>query len=155
MSVVGKDIKFSEVQEAAKAHESTINDFITAALSTTIRKYFDIAKFNSTKDITVAFPINIRYSLPTRAEEVVIGNYFTIQLMNIPVSSDYLSVIGIVHKEMSRIKHSSEAYAIYLLSFVTGTVMPYTLAYKMMHFLTKRVSFQFSNLPGPKAPLVY
>ncbi len=32
--------------------------------------------------------------------------------------------------------------------------MPYEFTYWMLHEVSKRISFQFSNLPGPKKPIV-
>ena len=46
-------------------------------MGVTLKKYFAEKSFNHTDHVTVVFPINIRYNLPTKPEEIVIGNYFS------------------------------------------------------------------------------
>jgi hypothetical protein len=59
-----------------------------------------------------------------------------------------------MHKNLTQIKNSAQTYGMYIVSLISGTIMPYEFTYWMLHEASRRVSFQFSNLPGPKKPIV-
>lgn len=101
------------------------------------------------------FPINIRFKKPKTYQEVEIGNQFTVQMVKLPVTYDFKEALDIIHKRLSKIKKSSEFYSVYLISLLSGTVMPYKMAYWMIHSTTEKISLQFSNIPGPKYPITY
>ena len=61
---VSRDFKVTDIKHAASKYGVTINDYVTAAIGVTIKKYFYSKNFNHTREITIAFPINIRYSQP-------------------------------------------------------------------------------------------
>lgn len=76
-NAVSRDILFSDVKAAAHRDNVTINDYVSAAMGVSVKRYFAEKNFNHTDHVTLVFPINIRYSIPTKPEEVVIGNYFS------------------------------------------------------------------------------
>jgi NRPS condensation-like uncharacterized protein len=63
-NAVSKDFSLESIKMAAKKNNVSINDYVTAALGITIKKYFEKYKFNHTSAVTLVFPINIRYNLP-------------------------------------------------------------------------------------------
>ena len=88
-------------------------------------------------------------------EEVVIGNFFSIQMLSLPLNVPFNQKLRVLHEKLLAIKRSSEIYSMYLISLICGTIFPYQLAYWVFNFVTLGVTFQFSNVPGPRKPLVY
>ncbi|TNV79435.1 hypothetical protein FGO68_gene2470 [Halteria grandinella] len=152
---VSKDYNLQKVKNVAKVHQVTINDFVSSALGVAIKKYFESKHFNHTAHVTLVFPINIRYSQPQSWQEVIIGNYFSCELMQLPIGQDFKQVLPRVHKQMNIIKGSTQFYAMYLLSLITGGLFPYRFAYWLLNRVSSRITFQFSNVPGPILPLIY
>lgn len=70
---------------------------MTAALGITIKKYFEKNKFNDTPEITIVFPINIRYNLPKTVNEIVVGNYITCATMKLPLHLDSQTLLSKMH----------------------------------------------------------
>lgn len=103
----------------------------------------------------MAFPINIRYRQPQTVDDIVIGNYFTCAFMSVPLDLvDFRTLLGRLHRNLKKIKTSSETYGMYLVSLILGAIFPYEATYWMIHEVSRRISFQFSNLPGPRDPIV-
>ena len=120
-----------------------------------VKRYFQAKHFNHTKEVTMAFPINIRYRQPQTVDEIVIGNYFTCAFMSVPLDLvDFRTLLGRLHRNLKKIKTSSETYGMYLVSLILGSIFPYEATYWMIHEVSRRISFQFSNLPGPRDPIV-
>ena len=42
----------------------------------------------------------------------------------------------------------------YIVSLISGAIMPYEFTFWLLNKVSKRISFQFSNLPGPKKPII-
>lgn len=124
-SLVSKDLCLKDIKKAAKRHGATVNDYVTAALGLTVQRYFMEKNFNLTKHVTVAFPISIRYDMPHSVDEVIIGNFFSIQMIKLPLSKEFTQMLSFVHRCLNQIKRSFEYYSVYLISLVTGTMFPY------------------------------
>jgi len=43
----------------------------------------------------------------------------------------------------------------YMLSLIMGSIVPYSITYKVIHSVTKYISFAFTNLPGPMKPVYF
>jgi NRPS condensation-like uncharacterized protein len=103
--------------------------------------YFESKNFNHTPEVTVVFPINIRYNLPITVNEIVIGNYFTCATMKVPLHLDSKTLLSKIHKNLTKIKNSAQTYGMYIVSLISGALMPYEFTYYLLHEASRRVSF--------------
>jgi hypothetical protein len=88
-------------------------------------------------------------------DEIQIGNKFTVELINFPVKSDFREALTCLHSMFERMKKSSHYFAMYMVSIIMGGIVPYQISYNVLHKVTKFMSFAWTNLPGPKKPIVY
>lgn len=74
--------------------------------------------------------------------------------MKVQLHLDSKTLLSKIHKNLTKIKNSVQTYGMYIVSLISGALMPYEFTYYLLHEASRRVSFQFSNLPGPKKPIV-
>lgn len=81
-------LDFNEIKDASRALGVTINDMVTASLSTAIKKYFVLKGDERSRFIKICVPANIRWSHYKTFESVVLENRFAAIPMLIPLESD-------------------------------------------------------------------
>lgn len=75
--------------------------------------------------------------------------------MSVPLDLvDFKTLLSQLHRNLKKIKTSSETFGMYIVSLILGTIFPYEATYWTIHEVSRRISFQFSNLPGPRDPIV-
>ena len=60
-----------------------------------------------------------------------------------------------MHEIFFKLKHSSLYFAMYMVSIIMGSIIPYNITVKVLNTVTSNITFGFTNLPGPKYPLKF
>jgi hypothetical protein len=82
------DIFINDVKAATKHFKVTINDIMTASMSTAIKQYFDEKGDKTAKSINLAIPANIRFGHYKTWPQVKLENKFAPVPLVIPLDSD-------------------------------------------------------------------
>lgn len=80
-------IATDDLKKISKAEGVTINDVMLCALSTSVNTIFK-EKGETSKDIHLNMPVNIRFNFYKTREEVKIENKFSIMPLRIPLSQN-------------------------------------------------------------------
>lgn len=149
------DIFFKDVKLASKALGMTINDILTACLTTSVSQYFNKQGDTSTKSINITMPANVRFGLYETFEKVKLENKFApVLLPNVPISSDLDQSLKEVPKVTGGLRTKfGEIYALYAISYFSNLVIPYYLGNWVMMNSTLPFTFAFSNVPGLQKPI--
>ena len=144
-----------EYKKAAKAQDVSINDSLTAILSMSLHKYCK-EKFNENiENILAMIPVSLR-PLPKPGEFYPVDNFCSLIYTQLPIKHDenVFTITKFYCKYMNALKHSYDVY----VSKLAYEMMPYILTPYMLRniirFIANKVSFVFSNVPGPKNQLV-
>lgn len=144
-----------DLKKAAKAHDVTINDSLTAILSMSLHKYCK-EKFNeNVENILAMIPVSLR-TMPKPGEFYPIDNFTSLIYTQLPIKHDenVFTITKFYCKYMKSLKNSYDIY----VSKLAYEMMPYILTpyllKSIIRFIANKVSFVFSNVPGPKNQLV-
>lgn len=145
----------AELKQAAKEHEVSINDSLTAILSISLHKYCK-EKFNENiENILAMIPVSLR-PLPMPGDFYPIDNFCSVIYTQMPIKHDenVFTITKFYCKYMNGLKQSYDIY----VSKLAYEVMPYIMTPWMLknaiRFIANKVSFIFSNVPGPKNQMV-
>lgn len=144
-----------DLKKASKAHDVTINDSLTAILCMSLHKYCK-EKFNeNVENILAMIPVSLR-SLPKPGEFYPIDNFTSLIYTQMPIKHDenVFTISKFYCKYMKSLKNSYDVY----VSKLAYEMMPYILTpyflKSIIRFIANKVSFIFSNVPGPTNQLV-
>jgi NRPS condensation-like uncharacterized protein len=95
-----KEYSLAEIKKIVKnKNKVTINDYFTAVLSTSISKYYeDLGVKDIPSELNLSIPINIRPTLPNSVDSILLGNYFTLELMKLPIIKDFRLAVTNLHE---------------------------------------------------------
>jgi len=144
-----------EYKKAAKTHDVTINDSLTAILSMSLHKYCKEKYNENIESILAMIPVSLR-PLPKPGEFYPIDNFCSLIYTQLPIKHDenVFTITKFYRKYMNNLTNSYDIY----VSKLAYEIMPYILTPSFLRgivrFIANKVSFVFSNVPGPKNQLV-
>lgn len=146
----GEPISLARVKRIAHAHDATVNDVLTAALSGALRHYL-LERGSPVREIQALVPFNLRpLDEPVPRE---LGNKFGLVFLPLPVGvSGSLRRLIEVHKRMGEIKRSREGPVSYGLLSATG-LTPEPLERRIIDLFTGKGTAVVTNVAGPAEPV--
>lgn len=138
------------VKQLRKIYNVHFTNVIFAALSTSLRKFFEKKSGN--------IPVKLKVVVPARlhrpSEDVPLENEFSVAMHNLPIGMQN------IEEKFQSIKSSSDSHKLfpeyfsnYWLMKVIASVLPDHILRKVL--ISKHATMAFSNLPGPETPLVF
>lgn len=149
---ISKDYSVEELKVVGRRYGVTINDIIMAVTSQSIKQY--LTKKGDTE--TELFKLSMQFSLreaPESIKEFELKNNFAMMTIPLQLHSDFETGLTKIKKQMDLIKRSFDPFGVYFLVKIT-TLLPTVLAKLVSLDMTRKISLVFSNVPGPKKPLI-
>lgn len=147
----GEPLILEEVRTVGRVLGCTINDVLIATLAGGIGRYLD-AKGERTRGITIraAAPVNLR---PATDSPQDLGNRFGLAFVDLPIGIRHpLQRLYAVHGSMEALKSSSQAWAVFELFSLVGS-LPAAVEDAAIAWFGAKASLVASNLRGPDHPL--
>jgi hypothetical protein len=149
-----KDFYLADVKLASKNLSVTINDFLTAALASSVKQYFEKVGDHQTSQVQIVIPANIRFQHYLTMEELKLENKFAVVPLTIPLNKDMQASLREIPKATQMIRSKfGQIYATYIATKFTMTLLPYFMTNWYMNFSTLAFTFAFSNVPGLLKPI--
>ena len=112
----GKLYCLETIKASAKNHNITINDLLTACLSTAVKDYFVSKGDLTTKSINFAIPANIRFKPYKSAEDLILENKFSVVPLQIPLYENIDEALKKIPHALKRLKTAfNQVYATYAM----------------------------------------
>ena len=144
-----------DLKKVAKENDVTINDSLTAILSMSLHKYCKKSFKENIENILCMIPVSLR-PMPKPGEFYPIDNFCSLIYTQLPIKHDE-NVFSITKFYCKYMKSLKDSYDIYV-SKLAYEMMPYILTpfflKSIIRFIANKVSFMFSNVPGPKNQLI-
>ena len=149
-----QDFLLSDVKAAAKNKGVTINDLMTSSLSATVKETFEAMGDKTSDTIRIVIPANIRWAYYPTAKDVKLENKFAVVPLDIPLRRDMDEALKVIPKATWKLRSAfGEVFAIYVLSKISMTFLPYFLTNNFLNSSTKPFTLAFSNTPGFLKPV--
>ena len=153
---LGKGIALDRIKKCSKSLGVTVNDFMTAALSMAMKRYFLSKDDKKTTKINVGIPVSIRWEMYKTFESVVQENKFAPYPYTLHLAEDPKEALIAVRKESQHLKSSMGiVYATYFFCLIFFSVLPYSVSCKMNDVMSLPTTMAFSNTPGCVKPISY
>ena len=128
---------------------------VLSALTTSLKVIFK-EQNDSTKDITIYIPANIRFKFYPTREKVLLENKFAAMTIVAPLTDTMQSAYKPIKNVTKQLKSSlAYIYAVYAISFWSGKLAPRFLILDSIEKLSQKATIAFSNSPGPIKPFMY
>ena len=140
-------IDISRVKAVGAAHDATVNDILLAATAGAIRRVLEErGEDTAGLELRWTVPVNLR---PMAERTESLGNYFGLVFLPVPVGiRDLDRRIELVRERMDRQKAGIEAFLMYKLLDVGGSVPELVQQYLMRVFEGVATGI-VTNVPGP------
>ena len=143
------DILFKDIKAASKYLGITINDLITACLSTALKQYLELKGDKATEAINIVIPANIRFQHYGSWERVKFENKFTAVPLRLPLNKDLKKSLEVIPHVTRHIRDEFiDIYATYAITYYYSMFAPYFFQNWAMKNSTKAFTLAFSNTPG-------
>jgi diacylglycerol O-acyltransferase len=149
---IHEDWDVSELKVAAKKYKVTFNDFMMAMISVAIHRYFE-RKGRTENRICLSVPVSMRKT-HKKVEELDLMNDVAPLVFEFDLHSEFEKALDLVKETTGAIRNSYIIYATYYGAKLMG-LLPMILVLPVSNYISKRVTIVFSNVAGPKRPLVY
>lgn len=100
-------------------------------------------------------PVNIRYDIPKVNEEVKCYNSLTLVTCKLPLVDNFKHNVKHISKFFTGIKNSFEPFSNFIISSFGISVFPEWLFRIFMHEYTKKTTIVFTNVIGPRYPIIH
>ena len=139
----------SEIKEAGRRQDATINDMMVAAVAGALRTHV-IDHGGDPQDLATMVPVNLRpLDRPLPRE---LGNKFALVMLNLPIGADSPQQrVAEAKSRMDTIKSSPEAMLTFGVIEALGAINP-QLARTMVDFFSAKGVGVTTNVPGPRQP---
>ena len=161
-SISGKKILYANevcalesIKKFTRQHGVTINDTMMAVLCYTLKQYCKKIYTEDIGDVLVMIPTSIR-PMPKPEEHYPLTNYTVAIHAKFPMNFDknILNTIKAYNKILLDAKKSYDIYYLKMaLEFMPFFLFP-SIIRKIILYICNKVSFVFTNVPGPCAPLI-
>ena len=144
-----------ELKKSARFYDTTINDTLTAILSTSLHKYCKEKYGDNVEEILCMIPVSLR-PLPKPGEFYPIDNFCSLIYTKFPIKHEenVIEITKFYGKYMRNLRNSYEVYVTKLAFEVMPYILSPVLLKRIVRFIANKVSFVFSNVPGPKNMMV-
>lgn len=149
---IHEDWDVGELKAAAKKHQASFNDFIMAMISVAVHRYFE-TRGRAESRICISVPVSMRKT-HKKVEDLNLMNDVAPLVFEFDLHGDFEQALSLVKATTSAIRNSYISYATYFGAKVMG-LLPMILVLPVSNYISKRVTIVFSNVAGPKRPLVY
>jgi len=148
-----KDIKRKAAELSTDVNKITINDVLQTILSKTLHDYLRLhADDKDTEWLKMACPFSLRPP-PKKLGDYTFDNNFAIVNLAFRLVDSLEGGVQLIHRDMQRLKTSIEPVGLFfLIKIVMQT--PHFIRYLVFEDYTNKMTFGFSNVPGPKLPYV-
>ena len=150
---MSKDYSVEDVKKVGKKFGVTINDVLMTITSVSLKEYLEAKGDLKAKTIKLSMPISLREP-PNTVEEFKLQNSFAMVTIPLSLYSDFESGLKKVKQQMDALKSSIEPFAMYFFVKL-GTFLPTILSKLIAIDQANKLSLVFTNVPGPKTPLVF
>jgi len=117
-------IDLAKLKAATKKLNVTVNDVVMCALTTSLNKIFK-RNGDTSKNISLVIPANIRFKFYPTREQVVLENKFAAIPLNVPLTETMESSYEKIKKVTKALKGSfGLIYGVYALTFWTVKLLP-------------------------------
>lgn len=147
------DIKKRATELTTERNRITINDVLMTVLSKTVSDYLkEHTQDKETKFLRMACPFSLR-APPKFVGDFTMDNDFAIVNLNMRLVDSLTEGVKLINRDMNELKKSIEPV---MLSFLIKLVMqlPEFLRSAILEDYCDKMTFGFSNVPGPKIPFV-
>ena len=136
-----------------KERRVTLNDVVMTVLSKTIYDYLQkYTEDRTTKSVNMAVPFSLRPP-PTKLGEFTFDNNFAILNLNLRLVDTLGEGIKLISKDMADLKKSMSPISVYYIMNLCCW-MPDAIRNLLLEDYADKMTFGFSNVPGPKEPYV-
>ena len=150
-----QSIDVNKLKTATKKLNVTINDVVMCALTTSLNKIFK-RNGDTTKDISLLIPANIRFKFYPTREQVVLENKFAAIPIIVPLTETMESSYEKIKKVTKALKGSfGLIYGVYAMSFWSVKLLPRWICHAGVEYSSRKFSVAFSNTPGPVKSFKY
>ena len=143
------------VKKFSRQHGVTINDTMMTVLCYTLKQYCKKIYSEDIGDVLVMIPTSIR-PMPKPEQHYPLTNYTVAIDAKLPMSFDknIVNTIKVYSKTLSGVRKSYDIYYQKMgLEFMPFFLFPSSFR-KIILYICNKVSFVFTNVPGPCAPLI-
>lgn len=145
-------IDMSVVKAIKEKLQVTVNDVVIGCLGTCLRQFLADNKTYIPDEIVSACPVTTRYTL---GEAETFANRIAIVFAPIPTKSSNTEVnIKCASERMTEMKYSGEHHGMRYAALLLNYLLPYTFTKVIFRYLSSNADLVFSNVPGPKQPIV-
>lgn len=148
-----KPIDLDRIKRIGNAHDASVNDILLAVTAGAVRRVLeDRGEDVMGEELRFTIPVNLK---PMEERTESLGNYFGLVWVPLPVGTlDLNKRIEIIHERMDVRKAGMEAYIMYQLLNVGGSV-PETIQQKVMTLFEDKATGIVTNVPGPVDPVKF
>jgi diacylglycerol O-acyltransferase / wax synthase len=150
---ISRDIPVDLLKAKGKAMGGTLNDVLMTVISCSLKQHLARYKDDTTtKSIWLSVPFSLRP--PPKSEmDFQFNNQVVVMPLEVRLVSDYKEGFKLIHGDMARIKESQIPFGILHLMNLT-MLLPHSLRDYILGDLSDKMTFVFSNVPGPRKPFV-
>ena len=146
------DINLGILKNAGKLLGCSLNDIIMTCTSRMFKQYLmEHTDDKTTSRLRLAVPLSLRPP-PKSVEDFSLSNHFAIIPMEIELVDDVDNGLKTIQRRMNSMKFSMEPLGWYFVTKVTMQ-LPMSVANFLLEIFTNKMTFGFSNVPGPKNPI--
>ena len=153
-----EDMIFKEIKELSKKIGCSINDLISSAITTGLRKLFK-ENGDDSKSIHIMVPASVRFEFYPKREDVKLENKFSAIPVKFPLSDTMEEAYPKIKKASLKLKNNFfnflKTYATYASTFYANSVAPHSATRRVIDTVSPNFTMGFSNLPGPIKPFYY
>jgi len=143
------DININILKKKSKELGCSLNDVILTCVSRMFKKYLDEKTDDkTTKQIRLAFPLSIR-APPKSIDDFQLMNQFAIVPMDVKLVDDMPNGLKTIKQGMDKMKKSFEPFAWMYVTKLTMQLPEFARS-ALLEIFTNKMTFGFSNVPGPK-----
>jgi hypothetical protein len=150
-----KSFDLRQLKALSKNIEVSINDIVTAAITTAFQQIFKEAG-DPAKEINLVLPASVRFKFYPTRESLKLENKFAAMALRLPLTESMEAAYPKIQKVTAAIRGGLPyLYASYSVAHWFNKLMPNCFMTKFVDDLSEKFTVSFSNTPGPIKPFVF
>ena len=147
---ISPDISIELLKIKAKELGATLNDVLLTVLSLSLKQYLlEYTDDKKTSELWLSCPFSLRP--PPRSElDFGFDNEFAVLPIKLRLVNDYKSGIKVVSRDMNAVKKSIVPFGFLYIAKIIMAVPNQFLRNFFISLVSDRMTFVFSNVPGPQ-----
>jgi diacylglycerol O-acyltransferase len=142
----------AELKAASKKCGASFNDFMMAMISVALYRFFE-QRGKTERRVRISIPVSFRKNAKS-AEDLDLMNDIAPLFIDLNLNPDFETSLAQVRASTQSIRRSFTPYATYYTVKILAKI-PMLLYLWVSNYTTTKVTIVFSNVAGPKIPLVY